>query len=215
MEAAFLAHRNRIAALLRRAVALDLPYPFRPTAAGRPAAVLLLGGIRADLGRFEFLVTRRPESLGTHKGQYALPGGTRDFATETSEETALRETAEEMGIAPEEVEVFGGLPSLGTPSGFTVTPVVGLLRRPIESVRIEPNPAEIDLWFWCPVDRLRATGVYTTEARAITHAGETRTVSVDVYQVDEHRIWGVTGAMLRNFLARMEKIESTESPTPP
>jgi hypothetical protein len=83
-----------------------------------------------------------------------------------------------------------------------------MLKRPIEAVTIRPNADEIDLWFWCKVDRLRDSGVYSTEARTITHAGVEHRVIVDVYQVDDHRIWGVTGAMLRNFIGRLERAES-------
>jgi 8-oxo-dGTP pyrophosphatase MutT (NUDIX family) len=207
METEFEPNRKAIRRALQSAVALDFPHPFRPALTGRPAAVLILGGIRAN-GAFEILLTRRTENLETHKGQYALPGGMRDSESESPETTALRETQEEMGIAPDEVEVFGRLPPIWTPTGFTITPVVGLLRRPIDEIAVHPNLDEIDFWFWCGIDRLRATGTYTTETRVITHQGASRTVPIDVYQVDEHRIWGATGAMLRNFIGRLEKVET-------
>jgi 8-oxo-dGTP pyrophosphatase MutT (NUDIX family) len=206
MEKRFVERHRQLVDQLRRAVDLELPYPFRPMSTGRPAAVLLLVGVREESGSVEILITRRTESLETHKGQYALPGGMRDFESETSEATALREATEEVGIPSDEVLVFGKLPSLWTPSGFSVTPVVGLLKRPIETVSIYPSAAEIDLWFWCRLDRLREAGVYTQESRSITHQGASHTVSVDVYQVDEHRIWGATGAMLRNFISRLASL---------
>lgn len=208
METEFRGRFAEVARQLRTAVELEHPHPFRPMPTGRPAAVLVLGGIREETGTLEILVTRRTEHLETHKGQYALPGGLRDAETETPEETALRETEEEMGIPASAVEVFGRLPPLWTPTGFTVTPVVGLLRRPISEVSIRPNPHEIDHWFWCRVDRLRETGVYSSESRTLTHEGDSHVIPIDIYQVDEHRIWGVTGAMLRNFIARLEKVES-------
>ena len=209
MELRFSERRLQFENLMRAAVALDHPYPFRPVFAGRAAAVLVLVGIRESMGTAEVLVTRRPESLETHKGQYALPGGMRDSETETSEATALRETNEEMGIPSSRIEVFGRLPPIWTPSGFNITPVVGLLRDPIERITVVPSPAEIDFWFWCPLDRLRAKGVYSSEARTFTYDGRAEPVSIDVYQVDDHRIWGATGAMLRNFIARLEKIETS------
>lgn len=208
MDPDFPARRERFARQLRAAVALDFPLPYRPMSPGRPAAVLVLGGLRRESGGLEVLVTRRTERLETHKGQYALPGGMRDAESESAEATALRETEEEMGILPREIEAFGSLPPIWTPTGFTVTPVVGLLRAPLETVPIVPNADEIDLWFWCRVDRLREEGVYSTEARTIKHGGASHNVSVDVYQVDEHRIWGATGAMLRNFIGRLEKTGS-------
>jgi hypothetical protein len=169
---------------------------------------MLLGGLR-DGGGLEVLITRRTENLETHKGQYALPGGARD-PEESAEENALRETREEVGIPESEILSIGELPSVWTPSGFLITPVVGLLRRPIEEVSVLPNPDEIGFWFWCSVDRFRETGVYSRESRSISIEGVERVVPVDVYQVDEHRIWGATGAMLRNFISRLERVEHGE-----
>ena len=193
---------------LRAAAAVDHPYPFRPIAEGRPASVLVLAGLRADGGGLEILITRRTESIATHKGQYALPGGMRDSEEETAEATALRETNEEVGVETGDVETLGRLPEIWTPSGFSITPVVGVLRRPIEEIEIRPSVEEIDLWFWCPVERLLESGVYRSESREIVYQGASRIVPVDVYLVDSHRIWGATGAILRNFLARLERVES-------
>jgi ADP-ribose pyrophosphatase YjhB (NUDIX family) len=132
----------------------------------------------------------------------------RDHEEETVEATALREVEEEIGISKSEIETFGTLPAIWTPSGFTVTPVVGLLRAPIEEVIVRPNPEEIDFWFWCQIERLRAPEIYSTENREIEIGGKKLTVQVDVFQVDDHRIWGATGAMLKNFLGRLERAES-------
>lgn len=193
--------------LLRALTALDFPHSFRPSLGGRPASVLILCARRETRDSIEILITRRTENVETHKGQYALPGGMRDEEDLSDQATALRETEEEMGIRPSDIEVMGALPSLWTPTGFHVTPVVGLLRVPLEKVAVVPNPEEIDIWFWCPVDQLRDKKNYRVEARSFTHEGKEVTVPVDVYQINDHRIWGVTGAMLKNFLGRLEAVE--------
>lgn len=210
MEASFLARWERIRAQLVRVASIEHPYAFRPLAAGRPAAVLILIGIREADASLSILITRRPEEMEHHKGQYALPGGMRDSEHETPEATAVRETDEEMGIPPADVEGLGFLPPIGTPSGFRITPVIGLLRKPLERAEIRPNPGEVDFWFWCPVDHLRADGVYAAELRSILHEGVTREIPIDVFQVGDHRIWGATGAILRNFLVRFERTETSE-----
>lgn len=197
--------REALRAVLESAVRLELPYPYRSILSGRPAAVLILIGLRESDGTPEILFTRRTEHLETHKGQYAFPGGMRDPEDESIVATALREAEEEMGISPTEVEVFGALPEIWTPSGFSVTPVIGFLKPGIEEIRLEPNPAEIDFWFWCKLDRFREEGVYSTEMREVMHEGDLRVVKVDVYQMDTHRIWGATGAMLRNFIDRFDR----------
>ena len=107
MTSPFESKRGAIVELLRGVSRHDLPHPFRVFSEGRPAAVLLLIGLREESEELEILVTRRPETIATHKGQYAFPGGMRDHAEEDAEETALRETNEEMGISASLVEVVG------------------------------------------------------------------------------------------------------------
>lgn len=211
MDKGFSERREKISSILRSAVELELPYPYRPVLSGRPAAVLILIGLAEKVNEVEVLITRRTEHLETHKGQYAFPGGMRDSGDDTLEATALRETEEEMGISISSVEVFGTLPPIWTPSGFSVTPVIGMLRDSIDATPVRPNPEEIDVWFWCRLARFRESGVYSTEERTITHEGVARGVTVDVYQIDSHRIWGATGAMLRNFIARMDQIDRLPS----
>src|ERR1044071_4774052 len=60
------------------------------------------------------VLTRRPEYPGAHSGQISLPGG-RQEGQESLQQTALRETAEEIGVLPEVVEVIGQLSPLYTP----------------------------------------------------------------------------------------------------
>ncbi|MBC7387562.1 MAG: CoA pyrophosphatase [Cryobacterium sp.] len=161
---------------------------------------------------FEILITRRTERLETHKGQYALPGGSVDAedgppGSEMSLVTAaLRETEEEVGIRSERIRPFGVLPPIWTPTGFLVTPVLGLLDTPLEKAVVIPSEEEIDLWFWCRMSRLRSQEIYSVESREISLGGETIRVPVDVFQIDAHRVWGATGAILKNFIGRWEKL---------
>jgi 8-oxo-dGTP pyrophosphatase MutT (NUDIX family) len=201
---------------LQLMAAFDHPYPFRPAGDGRPAAVLILCAKSEKDGSrpsgFRILMTRRTDSVETHKGQYALPGGMSDpedgdpALQETLIQTALRETEEEMGIAREKVSSAGILPSIWTPTGFRVTPVMGVLNEPLESIEIVPSEKEIAYWFWPEFDRLRDPGVHSLETREVEYRGKHFEVPIDVFQYDEHRIWGATGAILKNFIGRWEKL---------
>lgn len=194
-----------------RALALEHPYRWVRErneiliplhARWTPAAVLVL---LADPGP-SVLVTRRTESVDTHKGQMAFPGGVREEG-ETDAQAALRETYEELGIAPEAIEILGELPPLRTPTGFDVTPVVGRLRAPHTAIPLTPSPAEIAGAYWIALSDLAAEGVYRVEE---LERGSQR-FSVDVYELHGHRIWGATGAMLRGFLERLDKISEGSS----
>jgi mutator protein MutT len=85
------------------------------------------------------LLTRRAETLRSHAGQWALPGGRID-AGETPEQAALRELAEEIGLVLDASAVLGRLDDYATRSGYLITPVVvwaGAARE------LAPNPAEV------------------------------------------------------------------------
>jgi len=100
----------------------------------RAAVLVLLGedGSPSVTGAGpDVLLTRRSDSLASHPGQVALPGGRRDPGDADDVATALREAAEEVGVDPADVTVVGVLPALWVPpSAHQVVPVVGWWHRP-------------------------------------------------------------------------------------
>jgi 8-oxo-dGTP pyrophosphatase MutT (NUDIX family) len=215
MSGSFTTKLEALRARLGRLVDLEHPYTHRAPREGVPASVLFLlslgDGRNGDADSLEFLVTRRTDRMENHKGQYALPGGIQDPEDADAVAAALRENEEEMGIPRECVDPIGCLPSLWTPTGFLVTPVVALLRSPRDEVVIRPSEAEIDVWFWCDLLRLSAPGTYRAEEREIVLDGKAIRASIDVFEIDTHRIWGVTGAILKNFMERWQLSESESS----
>jgi 8-oxo-dGTP pyrophosphatase MutT (NUDIX family) len=215
MRDSFATKLESLRARLGRLVELEHPYAYRSPREGVPASVLLLLSVGdasiGDVDSFEFLVTRRTDRVENHKGQYALPGGIQDPEDLDAIAAALRENEEEMGIPREGVEPIGCLPSLWTPTGFLVTPVVALLREPRGEVIIRPNEAEIDVWFWCDLLRLSAPGAYRAEEGEIVLDGKSIRAPIDVFEIDTHRIWGVTGAILKNFMERWQLSERESS----
>jgi 8-oxo-dGTP pyrophosphatase MutT (NUDIX family) len=121
--------RAHLAGFDRRPAAVD---GHRPAAV---AVVLLPDGE----GRACFLLTRRAASLRAHARQWALPGGRLDQG-ESVEAAALRELAEEVGLALEPSTVLGLLDDYPTRSGFVITPVVVWTGSEAE---LAPNPAEV------------------------------------------------------------------------
>jgi 8-oxo-dGTP pyrophosphatase MutT (NUDIX family) len=94
-----------------------------------PAAVLVPVIVR-ETGP-TMLLTQRTAHLRDHGGQVSFPGGRCEDSDTSPEATALREAAEEVGIAASQVEILGRLPEYRTGTGFVITPVVGLVTPPL------------------------------------------------------------------------------------
>ena len=138
-------------------------------------------------------LTRRPMTLRTHPGQISFPGGGREAGDVTPLHTALRETREELGIAPEHVEVLGLLGAMPTITSFWVTPFVGVVP---EDVKLAPNPNEIDEVIAAPLWRLRR------EKREIFRAER----DVFVWDDGRHVVWGATWRMLGQLVDHVDAI---------
>jgi len=161
----------------------------------RPAAVLaLIDPSRVDL---PLLLLLRSSELRKHPGQVGLPGGSAAPEDGPLWRTALREANEELGVVPDAVDLRGRTTLVPTwNSGFVIAPFVGLLRRPIEPV---PAAGEVAAFFWLP---LLPQGVPAARvSRRVTVAEGSFVVTG--YRHQSHFVWGATGAVVEDLLARM------------
>ncbi|MCO5191387.1 MAG: CoA pyrophosphatase [Anaerolineae bacterium] len=142
-------------------------------------------------------LTRRPDNLKDHSGQVSFPGGKVE-PNESPTTAALRETWEELGIPPSQVEVLGELtPLYIPPTDFEVHPFVGWIpHRP----NFTPNTAEVAELLEVSVDHLLQP---TTRHKEPWHFG-TYTMDVPFYDVQGHKVWGATAMMLSEFLGRWQ-----------
>ncbi|MFQ5765846.1 MAG: NUDIX hydrolase [Rhodospirillales bacterium] len=162
----------------------------RPARDLTPAAVLVALVNRA--GGLTTLFTRRTENLENHAGQISFPGGHREPGDDTPEETALRETEEEIGLHRRHVEVIGRLGRYVTRTGFAVTPVVALVEPPFE---LEPDPREVEDVFEVPLSFLLDPANHERHAHEV--GGQTREFYAMPYE--GYYIWGATAGMLVNL----------------
>lgn len=124
-------------------------------AALRHAAVAIIVAEGEDATEAAVLLTRRPQHLNRHAGQYALPGGRMD-AGETPEVAALRETVEELGLILDPSRILGRLDDYATRSGFCITPVV-IWGGP--DLILNPDPNEVARVHRVPLRELDAPEV--------------------------------------------------------
>lgn len=158
-----------------------------------PAAVLLPIVMRDAP---TVLFTERSARLARHAGQVSFPGGRVEPRDKTLVCTALRETQEETGIAPDFVSVAGFLDAYETGTGFAILPVVGLLR---EGFMLAPDTNEVAEIFEVPLDFLLDPA--NRQKQQAEWKGRMR--HYYAFRYKGHYIWGATAAMLVNFAERM------------
>jgi 8-oxo-dGTP pyrophosphatase MutT (NUDIX family)/ribosomal protein S18 acetylase RimI-like enzyme len=180
-------------------------FPQRPLAPIRQAAVLVL--IFPDEGgEARVLLTVRVPELSTHAGEISFPGGSAEPDDADPIATALRESAEEIGLDPEAcgLQVTGALERFQIPvSGFRITPVVALAeRRPI----CHANPAEVARIIEPPVEAFLPDAPIELEERVIRE----RLIRYGVYPVEGERVWGATARMLGQLGALLATVPEPE-----
>jgi len=159
----------------------------------RPAAVLV-PLVRRNEG-LHVLLTQRTAHLHDHAGQVSFPGGRVEQGDASPLETALRETQEEIGLAPHAVEVIGTLPEYLVATGYRVTPVVGMIEG---GFTLRLDEFEVEEVFEVPLAFLMDPANH--ERRTVTAGALTRTFYAMPYHGRRrYFIWGATAAMLRNF----------------
>lgn len=160
------------------------------------AAVLM--PIMNNDNRPELVLMQRTEYLGVHSGQISLPGGKREKSDNSFEETALRETHEEIGVPASEIEVAGSLSQLYIPpSNFLVDPFIGILEKQT-NFKIEESEVQRVI----TID-LNVLFHPSSAGHHYVKSGNYR-LKVPAFRVHDHIIWGATAMMLSELRAVLE-----------
>jgi 8-oxo-dGTP pyrophosphatase MutT (NUDIX family) len=154
----------------------------------REAAVLIALVMRDQP---TIILTQRTDTLSTHSGQIAFPGGKLD-AGETASQAALREAHEEVGLESRYVQVLGCLPRYITGTAFHIIPVVALVQP---GFSLQANPDEVADVFEVPLPFLM------NPAHHARHELEFQGHHRQWFSMpwEERFIWGATAGMLRNL----------------
>jgi 8-oxo-dGTP pyrophosphatase MutT (NUDIX family) len=159
----------------------------------RPAAVLIPV---VDHPEPTVLLTLRTDSLSTHAGQIAFPGGRIDPEDATPLDAALREAEEEIGLDRAHVEPLGYLDLYLSGTGYRILPSVA---RVAPGFELRVNPAEVAEVFEVPLAFVMGPENHQR------HSREWRGMMRTYYAMPfgDRYIWGVTAGILRNLYERL------------
>ncbi len=165
-------------------------------------------------GEHHVIFEVRSETLNSQPGEICLPGG-RMEPTESPENTALRETCEELGICPDKVSILGSLEPQYTPFRYALHPFVGLLDTFSFPEDVTMNPEEVSSVFSVPLKWFLANEplAYTVTSRfefpedfpyhliqnGRQYAWKTTEYPVLFYLYDNRIIWGMTARIMQDF----------------
>jgi 8-oxo-dGTP pyrophosphatase MutT (NUDIX family) len=162
----------------------------------RKAAVLFPLVMRDD---WQVILTQRPETMPSHAGQIAFPGGKAEVG-ESIAQTALRETEEEIGVGAEDIELLGRLPSFNAVSEYRITPFVGIVSSTAE---ITPDPREVESAFEVPFNFLMNPDNH--KRREVFFDGQDHVLFDMPYEEADGRhrnIWGMTAMTIYRLWQR-------------
>lgn len=164
----------------------DLPLDtYKP----KKSAVLILLFPHEEIIKTVFIV--RPVYQGVHSGQVAFPGGKFDETDSDLKQTALRETHEEIGITPENIEIIGNLTDVYiNPSNFLVTPFIGYINKHPHFIA---NKHEVEKIVTYDIFGLNNSKIKSEKTIKLSFGIE---VNTPYYDIEGLTVWGATAMMI-------------------
>lgn len=145
-------------------------------------------------GEWHFPLMRRSD-YGPHKGQISLPGGKKENADRNLEETAIRETHEELGVEQENIKIVGQLTDVYIPpSKFLVSPYVGIFQK--SDIVFTPSVDEVKELIEVPLSELLTEKNFQLGSVAV---GPNLKVKTKYFVLQEHIVWGATAIILNEL----------------
>jgi 8-oxo-dGTP pyrophosphatase MutT (NUDIX family) len=163
------------------------------------AAVMML--FYPKNGRTHLVLIVRNSYEGVHSAQIAFPGGKYESVDQTFEQTALRETQEEIGISPESIEIIMPFTNLYIqPSNFLVHPYLGICR---EEIIFYPDVNEVAEIIELPLSDFLDENLVISTKISTSYA---ENMVIPAFKINEHIVWGATAMMLSELKEVLKKV---------
>jgi 8-oxo-dGTP pyrophosphatase MutT (NUDIX family) len=165
---------------------------------GLVESAVLVPLYRDEDGNVRIVIVRRVDG-GPHGGQLAFPGGKHSAGDRSLLDTALRETHEEIGLAPDAVEVLKQLDAMDTvTTGFRITPFLGRIVQPLEWKLSESEIAEI---LEVPLGHFADPDIHDEEMRSFDELPAP--IRIPFYRIGDYELWGASYRILHPLLPRL------------
>ena len=165
----------------------------RPDDKYNKASVLVLF-INDDIKKnSSILMIKRRDNLRKHPGQIAFPGGRKEKKDFNLEETAKRETEEEINLSREHFSIVGNFPKFFTGTGYVVTPFIGIIKSNSNWEKVlKPNLSEVEQIFFPPTECLLSPEYHLREKPPV-NSSMSMTWAINY---NDKNIWGLTARVL-------------------
>lgn len=165
----------------------------------RKAGVMML--IYSKDGQAHLVLILRNTYPGVHSSQIAFPGGKYETFDASLMHTALRETHEEIGIAPEKIKVVRAFSEVYIPpSNFLVSPFLGYSE---ETLAFIPDPAEVAAVIELPLSDFLNDAIIVLKRMATSY---TESIDVPAFEVNDKIVWGATAMMMSELKDVLKKV---------
>ncbi len=151
--------------------------------------------------QWQVLYTRRADNVRDHKGQVSFPGGSRENEDQSFEMTALRETSEEIGLDPTNIQILSNLLCVKTISNYLIMPIVGTISWP-QPLQLASD--EVKRVFLIPLDWLADNHNWQKQWYQV--AGLRKKRKVIVYEpYDGEILWGISATITHMLVERLKQ----------
>ncbi|OAB77359.1 NUDIX hydrolase [Cochleicola gelatinilyticus] len=166
----------------------------------RKAGVMALFYPNNDGETFLILILRKTYK-GVHSAQVGFPGGKVELEDTDIEQTALRETEEEVGVPQNAIAVVKKLTEIFIPpSNFFVQPFIGITEA---TPKFIPQEEEVEALIEVPLQHFMDDNILITKKITTSYAVD---IEVPAYLLNEHVVWGATAMMLNEVREMLKEV---------
>ncbi len=193
---------------------------------------ILIPLIETESG-FDIIFEKRSKKV-SQPGDICFPGGRYELSDADMSVTAVRETVEELGVYPEDIQVLSKLGVLMHQQKSIIHCYVGIIENGQRYKNFDYNPDEVEKVIRIPLERLRQMEPEQFKLRLkaysydIDNQGNKQAIfpakelfipenyhdewdmgyrKIVLYELESIKIWGITGQILNHFLQQFTSLE--------